>query len=165
MLAFSVDVLYNADSVGSRFMSSRMMQFLRGYAAFLDYRYWFNPNPVPLGPSLVGSIFVFFAWFVAAGIVLAVLGRVFRKRAALKAAIAARLAKMLVMTGLLGLLFLFFASEQVPLFGMRFWFLFDIILLVTWLGKIVWYIVKEYPKLRDGIEERQRLEKYMPKRR
>src|ERR1051325_8457848 len=113
------------------------MGFLRGYAAFLDYRYWLNPRPVPLGPTLVGGIFVFFGWFLIAGIAFRVTAHLLRKKDKLKAGICKRLASLLMTTAVLGLLCLFFAYEQLPLFGMRVWILPVFVLFIVWLARIV----------------------------
>lgn len=138
------------------------MQFLRGYGAFLDYKYWFNTHPVPLGPTLVGGIFVFFGWFFIAGLVFRVVAHLLRKKDQLKSGICKRLASLLMSTSLLGLLCLFFAYEQLPLFGMRAWFLGVFILFIIWLASIAAYIVREYPVERQAIADRKKLEKYMP---
>lgn len=140
------------------------MNFLRGYAAFLDYRYWLNPFPVPLGPTLVGGIFVFFGWFFVAGLAFAIAAHLMRKKDGLKSGICRRLAKLLMTTSLLGLLCLFFAYEQLPLFGMRLWFLLVCILFIAWLVRIVAYMVRDYPRERAAIVEKKNLEKYLPKK-
>jgi Ca2+/Na+ antiporter len=141
------------------------MDFLAGYAAFLDYRYWLNPRPVPLGPSLVGGIFAFFGWILMAGVAFRIAAHVLRKKDKLRSGVCRRLSSLLVTTALLGLLFLFFAYEQLPIFGMRLWFLLLFVLFIAWLARIVAYIVKDYPKERSSLLERLNLEKYLPARR
>jgi phosphatidylserine synthase len=140
------------------------MAFLRGYAAFLDYRYWMNPNPIPLGPSLVSGILSFFAWFliVAVGLHLAAHG--LRKKDPLRAEMFRRFSGLLSTTGLLGLLFLFFTYEQLPLFGMRVWFLLLFVLFLALLVRFVIYVVREYPQKRHQLDERRQIEKYLPKK-
>ncbi len=141
------------------------MDFLRGYSAFLKYQYWFNPNPVPLGPSLVSQILAFFGFFVVAAIALRVAAHVFRKKDVLRADILKRFARLLAWTGVLGLLALFVAYEQVPFFGMRFWFLPIFALFLIWLGRIAWFVVRDHPLRRRMAEERTQMEKYLPKKR
>lgn len=140
------------------------MAFLRGYAAFLDYRYWMNPNPVPLGPSLVSSILSFFAWFLIVAIGLRIAAHSLRKKDALRAEMLRRFSGLLSATGLLGLMFLFFTYEQLPLFGMRLWFLLLFVLFLVWLGRFVAYAVREYPQKRHQLDERRQIEKYLPKK-
>ncbi|MEK9152004.1 MAG: hypothetical protein AAB692_01425, partial [Patescibacteria group bacterium] len=76
-----------------------------------------------LGPTLVGSIFTFFAWFLIAWAAMVLLSRGLRKNEPLKAKLLRRFASVFGSTGLIGLLFLFFAYEQLPILQMRFWML------------------------------------------
>lgn len=138
------------------------MDFLRGFAPFLDYRYWFNPRPVPLGPSLFGGILAFFGWFLIVAVALWLMARGLRKEDPLRAGMLRRFARLLAWTGSIGLLLLLFAYEQLPLLGMRFWVLFLFIMFVIWLCRIITYIVRDYPLSRAQVTERQRLEKYLP---
>lgn len=145
-------------------ITSWTMDFLRGFGAFLDYRYWLNPAPVPLGPSLVSSILSFFAWFVVVSLVLAVLARWVRKSYPHASGVSRQFSNLFAWTGVLGLLFLFFTYEQIPLLGMRLWFLLIFAYFGYRLGKIAWYLVREYPAERREDEERERIEKYLTKR-
>lgn len=138
------------------------MEFLKGYAAFLDYKYWLNPHPVPLGSSLVGSIFAFFGWFIIATVTLQLIAYGLRKKDALKADVFRRFARLMSWTGVLGLLFLFFSYEQIPLLGMRLWFLLLFVMFSLWLLKIALYVVRDYPGLRATQRERAQFEKYLP---
>lgn len=140
------------------------MDFLRGYAALLDYRYWLNPNPVPLGPTLVSSILSFFAWFLVVAICLRIASHGIRKKDELRSGMLRRFSRLLFTTGLLGLMFLFFTYEQLPLFGMRFWFLLLFVLFLVWLGRFVAYVAREYPQKRHQLEERRQIEKYLPRK-
>lgn len=140
------------------------MDFLRGYAPLLDHRYWLNLRPVPFGPSLVGGIFSFFTWFVVASIALRVASRMLRKKDPRLADLLKRFARPLSTAGLLGLLCLFFAYEQVPVLNMRLWFLLTLVFFAWQTGKAVAFAMQEYPSLRRGDAEKQRIEKYMPKK-
>jgi len=141
------------------------MELLQGYAPLLDISYWFNPRPVPLGPSLVGGVFSFFSWFVVVAVALRVIAHFVGKRDRLKSDVAARFARLLGTSGFLGLLFLFFAFEQIPLFGMRFWFLLLFLLFMVWLMRIALFVVRDYPALRRQDTEKRRFERYLPNRR
>ncbi|MFA6604023.1 MAG: hypothetical protein WCT10_04270 [Patescibacteria group bacterium] len=138
------------------------MNFIKGFAPFLDYRYWLNPNPVPLGPSLVGGILIFFLWFLVVAAILAIIARSLKRDHALKAGVFNRFASLLFWTGFLGLASLFCAYEQVPLFGMRFWFLLTFTVLLVWLVRVVIYVARDYPRLRTELDEKKRLAKYLP---
>lgn len=134
-------------------------------SALLDYRYWLNPNPVPLGPSLVGSVFVFFAWFVVAAVALIIGAGVLKKRNVMLATAFRRFSALFAVTGLSGLLLLFFAYEQIPVFGMRLWLLPLAAYFFVKLSRIVLYVARDYPRERERAIERERLERYLPQRR
>ncbi len=138
------------------------MDFLRGFAPFLDYHYWFNPRPVPLGPSLVGGIAAFFGWFLVVALVLLLIARGLKKEEPLRSGIFRKFARLMGYTGGIGLVLLLFAYEQLPLLGMRFWVLFLFILFLVWLIRIIAYVVRDYPRRKAEINERRRLEKYLP---
>lgn len=139
------------------------MEFLAGFAPFLNIKYWFNARPVPLGPSLVGGIFAFFGWFIIATIILRVVAHGLKRQDPLKAGIFRRIATLLSTTGLLGIMFLFFSYEQLPFLGMRFWFLFLFLGFTVLLSKIALYVVRDYPSLKNERAEQQRLRRYLPK--
>lgn len=141
-----------------------MMTFLAGYSALLQPSYWFNPNPVPLGPSLAGGMFAFFAWFMAAGVAFWLLAAWFKKRDRLKRQVADKLATTLFWPGLFAMLALFSNYEQIPLFGMRFWFLPAIVMFLYWLIRAVIYMVRDVPKERMRLAEKERVERWLPKK-
>ncbi len=141
-----------------------MMTFLAGYAVLLRPSYWFNPNPVQLGPSLVGSLFSFFAWFMGAGIAFWLIGIWFKKRDKLMRQVSGKLAVTLFWPGVFATLALFTNYEQVPMFGMRLWFLPAVVLFFWWLAKAVIFIVRDVPKERARQAERERIDKWLPKK-
>ena len=136
---------------------------LLGLSALLNYQYWINMRPVPLGPSLVGSIVVFFGWFVLTSVVLFFVARHFKRRNQLLNEVIRRFYRLLLTTAILGYLFLFFAYEQIPLLGMRLWFLLLTILFVVWLVRAIIFAIRDYPRLQQQISERIRFERYLPK--
>ncbi|MEY4722979.1 MAG: hypothetical protein RLZZ324_492 [Candidatus Parcubacteria bacterium] len=138
------------------------MAFLRGYGAFLDYKYWINPFPVALGPSLAQGILVFFGFFIVAAVALMAFAHTLRKKDALLTGLLRRFAWPVLATGVFGLFALFFAYEQSPFLGMRFWFLLTFIYFFVRLGFIAAYMVREYPQERSEIAERERITQYLP---
>lgn len=140
------------------------MEFLRGFSVFFDYRYWFNPAPVALGPSLVSGILSFFAWFLIIGVGMFIGAHWVRKTHPRRAGLLRRFGWLLLWTGILGEMCLFFAYEQLPLLGMRLWFLATFLYFLIKLGFIVWYLVRDYPRERKEEEERRRIEKYLPRK-
>lgn len=140
------------------------MGIFSGYSVFLNYKYWLNLNPFPLPPDVVNVILGFFVFFIVASLVLRLAARPLKKKQPRYAELLVRIARPLSTTGILGLLCLFFAYEQVPLLGMRLWFLLLALLFLWLVGRLAHYIVVDFPNLRQTDLERERLQKYMPKK-
>lgn len=138
------------------------MGIFRSLAPFVDYKYWLNLHPVALGPDLVTGLLSFFAWFVIAAVVLRVVARFLKKKQPRVAQLLRRFAGPLVVTGILGLLLLFFTYEQAPVLGMRLWFLILGVYFLYLIGRVVAFAVIEFPQLRREDAERARLQKYLP---
>ena len=138
------------------------MQFILGFAAFLDYKYWINIRPVPLGPSLVSGFLVFFSWFLVAAFVLWLVARYFRRVDNLKHGIFRRFAGLMFNVGAIGLLILFFAYEQAPILSMRLWFLTLMVYLLVRLALLTVYIIRDYPQRKAALAERERINRYLP---
>jgi hypothetical protein len=124
-------------------------------SALLDYHYWLNQTPVPFGPSLVGSIMVFFGWFVVASIAAYGASWYFRRPNKVLAKSITPFANLFLTTGLLGWLFLFLTYEEIPFFGMRFWFLLLAIYFVTRLTLLAIKVAKQYPIKLNILHERE----------
>ena len=139
----------------------RMPLFAFFTPAMLDQAFWFNRAPAAMSASLVGGIVAFFGWFLLMAAALAVLSRGSRKANPLRADAYRRFASLLFWSGLLGWLVLFCTYEQVPFFGMRFWFLMVAVLFLAWLARIVWYLSRDYPRRRKEMQERERFTKYL----
>ncbi len=134
------------------------------FSPLLNPGYWFNTNPVPFGASLVGSLFVFFAWFIVLAIGLLVAARWFKAKNTARAEVLKRFASVSFWTGLLGLIVLFFSYEQIPFFGIRAWFLAVGAFMLYKVVRIVLYIVREYPQEQAKAEEKRLQDRYMPHR-
>jgi hypothetical protein len=141
------------------------MPNLAGYSAFLDYHYWSNIRPVPLGPSLVGGFVFFLGWFLLAGLALTIAAYVVKKSGdKLKAKVLSHFASAMLNTGLLGYLFLFFAYEQLPVLGMRLWAVLWLALFCLWTAGAVKFATHEYPARRSRLERQRELQKYLPRK-
>jgi hypothetical protein len=107
---------------------------------------------------------IFFAWFLVAAGVLYAVSRYFKKVDDLKQGIFRRFARLLLNVGVLGMLILFFSYEQAPILGMRLWFLLLFVYLLVRLGFLITYIIRDYPRHKAAVVERERKEKYLPRR-
>ena len=68
-------------------------------------------------------------------------------------------------TGLFGLLWMWFRQEAVPFLAWRFWLLLWLILFIWWGIKILYYIYKRVPAIQQELAHKIAKEKYLPKSR
>lgn len=64
--------------------------------------------------------------------------------------------------GIIGYVYIFFASQGAKILSARFWFPLLLVILLFWLSYPVRYIVFKLPKLREEIKKRKEFEKYLP---
>src|SRR5690606_18463540 len=97
-------------------------------------------------------------------IALRLVARSLKKKQPRHAELALRGARPLSTTGILGLLCLFFAYEQIPLLGMRLWFLLLTVFFFYMVARLARYVVVEFPDLRQHDLEKARIQRYLPKK-
>jgi hypothetical protein len=124
--------------------------------------YWFTFQPPSVGGVSGNVIFAFFLLLFVVGIV----GRVVAVRKTddrfLQQAVT-KIASMLSIMGILGVLLYFFSFERIQFLGARFWYL-------VWMGGLILWIVillrdiKSIPGKRALALERQKRTKYFPPR-
>lgn len=134
---------------------------LAGYKAFLTLGYWFNIRPVPMPTSWIIGLDVFFGLFILGGAVVAILSK--KKDAHLTKRLL-KFSRFGWTIGLLGFLWLFFSYEQAVVLGSRFWFLILLLAAGIRLFFLVKDLVKNLPKERAVMMERERFLKYLPKK-
>ena len=134
---------------------------LAGYKAFLYPSYWFNLRSFPMPHSWIVGLSIFFGLYVFAGIVFGVLGR---RGDPLIAKRLRGLSRLFWIVGLLGYLWLIFSYEQAAVLGARFWFLvFGLMTIVKVILTLV-DIKKNLRRERAERSERERFQKYLPKK-
>ncbi|HLD60710.1 MAG TPA: hypothetical protein VJA27_01075 [Patescibacteria group bacterium] len=126
----------------------------------LTSSYWFSQPAGAEGWTYWGFLLFFLAFFVA-GIVLRVVMR-FKNDAPTRTALA-RFSSLGLTLGFFGLLWLFFRQQRVSFLAWRFWLPIWDIIFIWWLYRIVHYLLRRAPQLREEQRERQRIEKYLPK--
>lgn len=134
---------------------------LVGYKAFLTLGYWFNIRPVPMPRSWLIGLDIFFGIFILGGIVAAVLSK--KKDVHLTKRLL-KFSRLGWAIGLLGFLWLFFSYEQAVVLGSRFWFLILLLAAATRLFFLVKDLIKNLPRERAAMVERERFLKYLPKK-
>ncbi|MDD5043906.1 MAG: hypothetical protein PHD51_04635 [Patescibacteria group bacterium] len=129
----------------------------------LNYEIWFNTHPGPLLKSSLIALVVIFLVFMAGSVIIKKFSD-FRWAGRIKKIIWRKISNMLGWLGILGLVYLFFAYEGVPVLGMRLWFLLWLIGLIVWLIFIIRYAVVKIPLKEKEQAEREHFEKYLPKK-
>ena len=124
--------------------------------------YWFNQPYIARGWVMwvwVGG----FLGLVLAGIILRMLSQINRDH--LMREVFRRFSNLGVVTGMLGLVWLFLRQQRVPFLAWRFWLLFWAVIFIWWLVKVLKYSIKRIPEIKKEQAERTEKEKYLPKKR
>ncbi len=74
-----------------------------------------------------------------------------------------RAGNMLIITGLLGLLWMFFRQQSVAFLAWRFWLVLWVALFVWWGYKVIFYAIRRLPMINTEQAKKQSIEKYLPK--
>jgi amino acid transporter len=125
--------------------------------------FWFTLNPGPLNPNHL----LYFLWILVGFLVVAIIFRAlmfYRRKDLPLVNVWRKLSRLFLTMGLVGFVILFFFYEGVMILGARFWFLFWLIGIITWLVYILVYSIRKLPKIKKEITEKKKFEKYLPKR-
>jgi hypothetical protein len=120
--------------------------------------YWFNMNPGSLAPKFLIAFVVFLLVMFVAIFVLMVLKK---KQSGAFYKIYDRLQSFAIGNLVIGLLYLFFTSQLVPVLSSRFWFLLWALGMGVWL----WFIsrdIAKIPEMRKKKAEAEEFQKYIP---
>jgi hypothetical protein len=74
-----------------------------------------------------------------------------------------RFSNVAFFAGFLSLLWIFFRQERVPYFAFRFWLLIIAGIVLWWLYRIIIFMRKRVPQIRQEKSLREIKEKYLPK--
>ena len=124
--------------------------------------YWFALQPQFFTPIMSRAILVLFVAMTVVGI----LGFVFimkRKIDKYNRRAIERASTLLFTMGLFGLLLYFFAFEHVPILSMRIWYIVWLSSALFWAWLVYRYISVEVPAKRALKQEREKMNKWLPK--
>jgi len=132
-------------------------------AQLFNLSFWYTVNPLGFSPLFQ---YGFFALFALCAIFAALL-RVASRRSPRD--VHDRKAFGMAATGfatlsVFGFAWLFCTYEEVPLFGVRAWFLLWALIGITFAARIAWYLKKEAPVLRLKHQSKAEVNKYLPRR-
>lgn len=128
----------------------------------VNWSYLFQSRPESNSELILALAILFAAAIVGSGIIWIMLVRRERTNPMLEP-IRQKLVNALFYTGFIGLLLVFFRWQGIPYFASRFWLLLWLIISIVWIGRIVYYLLKKFPKERSLFEERLVRERYLPK--
>lgn len=132
------------------------MEYLRHLLSF---------SPGPFGMFFQKFLAVVFGAILVSGIAAwAIFFFRFRKNSPVWAELWRRIFHFGITMGLSGLLLLFFARQEIYVFGARFWFLLWLALAAGWTIFIMRHAFVRLPRRMKERKERRRLGKYLPKK-
>lgn len=142
-------------------MSVLFFMNLAGYRALLTIQYWFTLRPFPMPRSWIIGLDIFFGLYIIAGIIFSVMSRRVDPQLSKR---LRRFSRVFWTLGLVGYGWILFSFEEAVFLGARFWFLFILASTAVWCAFILLDIKKNLARERSEQAERERFQKYLPKR-
>lgn len=128
----------------------------------LKTSYWFYQPYIAVGGVKWFWIVGFLA-LVLAGLVGKIVRIYYKKIDQGTQEVLRRAGNLLITTGLLGLLWMFFRQQQVAFLAWRFWLVLWVGLFVWWGYKVAFYAIKRLPMISSEQAKKNLMDKYMPK--
>ncbi len=122
--------------------------------------YWFNQPFSAHGVTFWVFVFLFLA-LILGGIISRIICQY--KKEKIDKFILRRFSTFGMTLGLFGIIWLFLRQEKVPFLAWRFWLLLWLVIAIWWLAKILEYIVRRVPQIRQEQKERKKRDKYLTK--
>lgn len=128
-----------------------------------DLSYWFYQPFIAVGSAkwifIIGFLTITFIGLVS------YLVRAFNKQLDKGTMeVLRRSGNWLVVSGLLGLLWLFFRQQRVAFLAWRFWLILWLVMFVFWGYKVIFYALKRMPVINSEQAARELKKKYLPKK-
>lgn len=121
----------------------------------------FNLQPSSLEGLGLEIVLIIFGVIILLGIVMGILIHAKKNDKVLTRGLK-KIKNALLIVGVLGYMYAFFASQGARLLSARFWFPSLLAILIIWLFFPIKYIIFELPKIREDIKNRKEFEKYLP---
>lgn len=133
------------------------------WKVLLSARFWFTAQPGPLMSAAAQFLLVVFAVCLFAAIIFYLVERRQKTDKAM-GKLLKKFQSLFTTLGLVGFVILFFFQQQVPYLSSRFWLIVWLLVAIVWAGFIGQFGFFELPEHRTKAAERERLEKYLPKK-
>lgn len=126
--------------------------------------YLFESRPEPDSTLLLVLAGGFCLSLIGSGVVWLALAR---RAAALPPleSVRSRLTNLLFMSGLIGLFLVFFRWQGIPFMGSRIWLVLWLVVIVAWLVRLGFYLLKKFPNERRLFVSKRLYERYLPRTR
>lgn len=129
----------------------------------LEWSYWFYEPFIAVG-TVKWVWIIGFLSLVFVGLLSKIVRILNKKLSNGSREVLRRAGNWLIVSGLLGLLWMFFRQEKVAFLAWRFWLIFWLILFVVWGYKIFFYALKRLPAINAEQSKRELKNKYLPKK-
>lgn len=127
------------------------------------FTYWFKQPYPAYGFTLWLWVIGFLVLFLAGLVLLFLRVNEKIKSDKINSEVMRRFGNLALFMGLWGFIWLFFRQERVAFLAWRFWLLLWGVVFVFWSYKIIFYIVKRVPKIKEDYLKREIKNKYLPK--
>lgn len=131
-------------------------------ALLLSPAFWFSIRWNPLQPNSATLMAVVFGLLAVVGWFLPRIVARSRQMPKFERKAWAGVGRPAVVAGIMGLLFTFFAYEQVAVLSARFWFLLIAVAFIVAEARAIRTLVQETPQIKDDVAARAAAAKYMP---
>jgi uncharacterized protein YneF (UPF0154 family) len=139
-----------------------MSLLFENFRNLFSLRYWFTLNPEPFLPVVLNILYIFFGLMIVVGIAAKIMTKKYANYPPTRN-IYGKFYYFFATMGFSGLVLIFVRSVGAYFIGAPFWLLIWFIVLLLWLYFILKYIFIKAPKLKNEIEMKRELEKYLPK--
>lgn len=130
-----------------------------------DVFFWFNLEPESLGIWTTVLFLSFFALLLVSKVLGKALYLNYKKTLlAPEKRLLSKCESFFLTMGFSGLAWTFFAYEALPILSARFWIFVWIVSCILWIYFLAHYALVEMPVLLGQIKEKEKREKYLPKR-
>ncbi len=132
------------------------------FKQLIDFRYLFYPYPSGNFKYLIPLSIFFLLLFISAWIFLILSKRISKKHP--KKKFFQKIKDMAFTISIGGFFLLFFRYEEIAFLSIRFLLLVWLLLFIGWVGKLIFYYFKTYPKELEEFKIKLQKEKYLKRR-
>ncbi|MFA6533580.1 MAG: hypothetical protein WCT37_00230 [Patescibacteria group bacterium] len=133
------------------------------WSKLLSLGFWFTVQPGPFLAAAAQFLLVLFGLCLVAAVVFFLISRA-KKHDRVIWRLFKKLQSYFTTLGLIGFLILFFFYQQIPYLSSRFWLIVWLLIVLVWAGFIGKFGFIEVPRLRVERAEKEKIEKYLPKK-